>query len=296
MSLASFKKKSAILYGTNRSAKGPGGVWLSQGPFGHRAMLPASGPVGFSIQGAHRNVGSVGQDMKMSKSGTPYRGAYPIGWGGTQGTYPSAVLVGNTAGSFTGAISNNPTVTPVVQPVLNAQHVQTQGNQWIFVKPSVLSTHGMLDKKYRWAYYGVYPNYWVQPVLTGNQTDTSSQGMYLRTLASQVQRTELGVNDTDLYANHIVHHGPTLCNTRFTFNDMARNAPYTKGLYQPVTYDAYLLRRTRPCVLPTGPQKPFPYQVTTGSSLSAAGTQLTSVASGCGTANTYVVPPPWYTR
>ena len=100
MSLTAFKRKSVINYGSNRSGKGPGGVWLPQGPFGHsttglQIAIDNPGPVGFSINGGHRNIGGIGRDMKMSKSGTPYRGTEPIGFGGTYGRYPSAQLVGD---------------------------------------------------------------------------------------------------------------------------------------------------------------------------------------------------------
>ena len=33
MSLTAFKRKSVINHGSKRSGKGPGGIWLPQGPF-----------------------------------------------------------------------------------------------------------------------------------------------------------------------------------------------------------------------------------------------------------------------
>ena len=137
MSLTAFKRKSVINHGSKRSGKGPGGIWLPQGPFGHsthglQLAIDNPGPVGFSINGGHRNVGGVGRDMKMSKSGTPYRGTQPIGFGGTYGKYPSAVLVGSE-GQYTGAVQppNNP--SPVVQPVLNSRIVDTMGTQYLYI-------------------------------------------------------------------------------------------------------------------------------------------------------------------
>jgi hypothetical protein len=166
MSLTAFKRKSVINYGSKRSGKPPGGIWLPQGPFGHSTrglQIAIDNPdaVGFSINGGHRNVGYVGKTYKMSKSGTPYRGTHAMGSGGTFGKYP------------------------ITQPLLNSQEVDTLGTQYLYIKPSVLSTKGMLDKKYRWAYYGTYPNYWVQPNYTGNQTDTASQWLYIQNLASK---------------------------------------------------------------------------------------------------------------
>lgn len=305
MSITAFKRKSAIQYGSKRSGSAPGGVWLPQGPFGHstnglQLAIHNPGNSGFSINGGHRNVGGIGRDMKMSKSGTPYRGTEPIGWGGTYGKYPSAILVGNSDanGQWTGAISNS-NVTAVVQPVLNSRIVNTMGTQYAYIKPSVLSTKGMLAKKYRWAYNGTYPNYWVQPNYTGNQTDTSSQGLYIQNIAS-THTDSLNVNNSETYANYIVKTSPTLCTpgtstAKFKFNDMVRNGPYTKTLYQPVTYGQYNLHLTRRCTNPVGPQKPFPFAVQTGRSQFASGTSITSFSNSCNTSNTYVTPPSWYT-
>jgi len=304
MSLTAFKRKSVINYGSKRSGVTPGGYWLPQGPFGHstkglQLAIHHAGPVGFSINGGHRNIGGVGKDMKMSKSGTPYRGAYPIGWGGTYGKYPSATLVGNSVQQSTGAVRNAHSKQAAVEPLLNSRVVDTMGTQYLYIKPSVLSTHGMLDKKYRWAYYGQYPNYWVQPVYTGNQTDTASQWLYIQNKAA-ANTCNLKVNDVGQYETDFIGCGPTLCKpgrstAGFKYNDMARNAPYTKTLYQPVSYAQYNLSLTRKCNNPLGYQKPFPYRVQTGSSQSAAGTSITSFGSGCGTADVVLTPPAWYT-
>ena len=307
MSLTAFKRKSVINYGSKRSGKGPGGVWLPQGPFGHsthglQLAKDNPGPVGFSINGGHRNIGGVGRDMKMSKSGTPYRGTEPIGFGGTSGRYPSATLVGSTANGIqsTGAVQPVNNQSPVVQPLLNSRVVDTMGTQYLYIKPSVLSTHGMLDKKYRWAYYGKYPNYWVQPNYTGNQTDTASQMLYIQNKAA-ANTCNLRVNTVGLYEGHIVKSGPTLCTpgrstARFKYNDMARNGPYTKVLSQPVSYGQYNLFLTRGCNNPVGPQKPFPFAVQTGTGIKTGGISMTSVGSSCGTANVYLAPPKWYTQ
>lgn len=304
MSLTAFKRKSVINHGSKRSGKAPGGIWLPQGPFGHstnglQLAIHNPGPVGFSINGGHRNIGGVGRDMKMSKSGTPYRGTHPIGFGGTFGKYPSATLVGNANQQSTGAVSNAHSKQAAVEPLLNSRVVDTMGTQYLYIKQSVLSTHGMLDKKYRWAYYGQYPNNWVQPVYTGNQTDTASQWLYIQNKAA-ANTCNLKVNNVGQYETAIVPCGPTLCKpgrstAGFKYNDMARNAPYTKTLYEPVSYAQYNLRLTRKCNNPVGYQKPFPYRVQTGSSQSAAGTSITSFGSGCGTSDVVLTPPAWYT-
>ena len=302
MSLATFKKKAAINYGSNRSAKGPGGVWLPQGPFGHsttglQLSLSNPGYSGFSLNGGNRNVGGVGKDMKMSKSGTPYRGTEAIGFGGTYGRYPSAVLVDN--GQSIGAISNSNS-SPVVQPLLNALRANTMGTQYAYIKPSVLSNRGMLAKKYKWAHYGTYPNYWVQPNYTGNQTGSASQQLYIQHKASRhVQK--LDVNDIGTHEGNIIKCGSGLCKlgrstARVTFNDTARNGLYAKKLRQPTTYSHYNLYLTRRCKNPVGPQKPFPYAVKTGTGIKKDGINVTNVGNSCGTsANIELTPPRWYT-
>jgi len=281
MSLTAFKRKSVINYGSKRSGKPPGGIWLPQGPFGHstrglQIAIDNPGAVGFSINGGHRNVGYVGKTYKMSKSGTPYRGTHAIGSGGTFGKYP------------------------ITQPLLNSQEVDTLGTQYLYIKPSVLSTKGMLDKKYRWAYYGTYPNYWVQPNYTGNQTDTASQWLYIQNLASK-NTCNLKVNNIGTYEGYKVNCSPTLCTpgrstARFTYDKMSSNAPYTKTLYQPVSYTQYNLYLTRSCNNPVGTQKPFPFAVTTGTGQTASGTSITSFANSCNTSNYYLAPPKWYTE
>ncbi len=300
MSLTAFKRKSVIQYGSKRSGSAPGGVWLPQGPFGHATIalqeaLQTYGPVGFSINGGHRNVGYVGKTYGMSKSGTPYRGTQPIGFGGTYGKYPSATLVGQ----YSGAVPNAGSKQAPVQPVLNSSEVNTMGTQYIYIKPSVLSTKGMLEKRYKWIHNGQYPNYWVQPIYTGNQVDSGSQGLYVQNLAA-ANTCNLKVNDVATYEGHKVGCGPTLCTrgrstAKFKFNDMARNAPYTKILYQPVSYGQYNLHLTRGCNNPVGTQKPFPFAVQTGTGIKTGGTSITSVGSSCGTSNVYLTPPAWYT-
>lgn len=279
MSIVAFKKKSVIQYGSKRSGKPPGGYWLPQGPFGKNTILLEQaienyGPVGFSLNGPHRNVGYVGKGYSFSKNGTPFRGTQPMGSGGCCGTYAQPL------------------------PVFNSNEVIVQGNQWLYVKPSVLSTKGMLEKKYRWINNGVYPNYWVQPVLTGNQVDTKSQGMYVHEKATANMCVE-DINNPAKYEGYIVKCGPTLCQTattRFKYNDMARNGPYCKILQQPLDSSQQIMRIQRKCSNPRPDQKPFPYAVQTGTGVLRGGTSVTNVANACNTSPTYVAPPEWYIK
>ena len=277
MSVVAFKKKSVIQYGSKRSGKPPGGEWLPQGPFGGKLFgyHPVDGPVGFSLNGGRRNVGYIGKTYQMSKEGTPFRGQHPCwtsGGGGGSGL-----------------------------PVFNVSEVDTLGTQYKYIKPSVLSTRGMLRKKYRWAYNGQYPNYWVQPNYSGNQTDSASQGVYLQTLSAASDCVN-DVNRVAIYVDNTKKCSPTLCqNTtaRFKFNDMASNAPYTKTLYQPRTASQRTLQIQRKCANPLGAQKPFPFAVNGGTSLAMGGVNGSHGGNSgvCAISRiNYLTPPAWYIR
>jgi len=265
MSLTAFKRKSVINHGSKRSGISPSGVWIQQGPFGNSTnglQITLSNPssAGFSINGGTRNKGGVGKDMKMSKSGTPYKGINPVGYGGHYGKYTTS------------------------QPILNAPIVDTFSTQNLYIKPSVLSTRGMLHKKYKWAYNGQYPNFWVQPNHTGNLTDNTSQSQYIQNKTAANTCT-LDVNNLGTYERYIVNSKPALCrpgntSTRHNFNNMARNIPYTKKVHQSVSYDQYNAHIRRGCNNPLGIQKPFPFAVN---------------GDSCNT-EIYLSPPEWYTQ
>jgi hypothetical protein len=273
MSIQAFKKKGTIRYGANVSAKNPGGVWLSQGPFGKGTLaytVGAEGPVGFSLNGGRRNVGYVGQSMAMSKNGTPFRGQFPYGNGGTSGTYPKS------------------------EPVFNATQAIVLGDQYKYIKPSVLSTKGMLEKKYKWINNGQYPNYWVQPVYpNGSLSDNASQWLYIQTKAA----ANICVNDTNkpqVYVGHRVHGGPNCCSTssaKYIYKIQESNSGYTKTLHIPQTASQYTLQVQRKCAYPTGPLKPFPFAVNGGSSNSKSPYAPIPVHNV-----NYSTPPNWYTE
>ena len=274
MSLATFKKKTINRYSsaTKISGKPPGGIFLPQGPFGNSTnflsiALRSPATEGFSLNGSHRNVGYVGKTYKFSKNGTPFRGVYARG-------------SGSQLGSKRGALEYNfPT-----QPVFNVNEVIVLGDQNLYVKPTVLSNFAMLRKKYKWAYYGQYPNYWVQPNYgQTTQSDTKSQGNYLHDLTVSNICVE-DINKVDKYVGFIKNGGGTTCHTTpalFKYNDVARNSLYTKRLYQPLDASEQIARVQRKCAHPTGEQKPFPY-ATSGST--------------CNQLQLYfVAPPKWYT-
>ena len=285
MSLATFKKKSINRYSsaTKRSGKPPGGYWLPQGPFGLNNSINSViladavnhyGPVGFSIQGGHRSI-SVGKNMKFSQQGTRFRGIHPMGHGGHGGQYYQA------------------------EPLFNAGQgiIEVRGNQQQFIKPSVLSTRGMLAKRFRWIASGQYPNNWVQPNYTGNQTDSASQGLYIHNL-SAASDCVVDTNDTSKYVDNIKTCGSMGCNSTpargYTMGIQQANAAYTKFLHIPQDSSQRTLRIQRRCINQRPDQKPFPYAVQTGTGILTGGTSVTAVGSACNTSNTYTAPPEWY--
>ena len=229
------------------------------------------GAVGFSLNGSRRSI-SVGKDMKFSKNGTPFRGIYPRGNGGHIGRYVEA------------------------EPLLNAGYtkIDIRGNQEDYVKPSVLSIKGMLEKKYKWINNGQYPNSWVQPNYTGNQTDSASQGLYVQTKSAQ-NDCVVDTNDEIKYEDHVVSCGPFGCHQTpakgYTFNLQQSNAPYTKSIHRPQTASQHTVRIQRRCANPLGWQKPYPYRVQTGTGILTGGINVSHVGSACNTSNTTVVPP-----
>jgi hypothetical protein len=284
MSIQTLKKKGVITcHGSNVSGKSPGGFWLRQGPFGSKDDVGAPGTNGFSLNGGTRNVGYVGKSMAFSKNGTPYYGQFAIGWGGTNGRYPKT------------------------EPVLNFPDVrgQTQGKQFAYIKPSVLSTKGMLEKKYKWIHNGQYPNFWVQPVYANdNLSDNASQLLYIQTKAA----ANTCVNDTNkpqVYVDNIKCGGATICSTttaRYkSYNIMSSAAPYTKTLYIPQDASQYTVQVQRKCANPIGPQKPFPFAVNAGSNGAVGTTVGAASSSNPGppppiTTPVYLTPPEWYTE
>lgn len=299
MSLATFKKKSinSVSSATKRSGKLTNNYWIYQSPYGRKGNLSSVifnasliGPdgnvggnyynasnAGFSVTGPNRNIGGVGAHMRFSKSATPYRGIYPKGWGGTRGRYPDGP----------NEVSLN------IMPVLTGVAVQDS-----IVKPPVLSTKGMLARRFRWVNSGQYPNNWVQPNYTGNQTDTASQGLYIQNKAA-ANYLHYDVNNTETYVDYFVRHGSTGCQTTpargYTMNIQQSNAPYTKTLHKPKDSSDYTLRIQRRCQTPVGFQKPFPYAVQTGTGVLRGGINVNNVANACNTSNVVLTPPDWYT-
>ena len=299
MSIHTFKKKSIITgVGVKISGKPGYGIWLSQGPFGSKfannfTHQSEYGTNGFSLQGGRRTNSYIGKTYAMSTNGTPFYGVFPVGNGGCCGTYPQS------------------------QPVFNCPEAKviTRGKQYQFIKPSVLSTKGMLEKKYMWINNGKYPNYWVQPVYCNNNlSDNASQEVYIHNKAAQ----NITVNNTNAYWKYLNHTGCNknankATNTYYagcknstnanynSYNIISSNGIYTKFLTIPQDSSQYTLQIQRKCANPIGRQKPFPFawnstHTATIGSLSSACVQTGSKGPATPLITpVYLEPPAWYT-
>jgi hypothetical protein len=287
MSIQTFKKKGIITAnGVKISGKPAYNFWISQGPHGplpQNNILPF-GTSGFSLEGGRRSSSYIGKTYSMSKNGTPFYGQFPIGWGGTCGRYPKS------------------------EPVFNCPDVlvDVKGKQFEYVKPSVLSTKGMLEKKYKWIHNGKYPNYWVQPVYpNSNLSDNASQGVYIHNVAASnicVNNT----NRTDKFINYYKRCGPTGCYTTpalfKSYNIISQNGLYTKMLHIPQDSSQYTLQIQRKCANPIGGQKPFPYAANNTRSPSIGSLSSSTVQSSTNgppppiLTPYYLKPPRWYTQ
>lgn len=193
MSLATFKKKSVIISGTNISGKGP---------------------EGFSLYGRYRNKGGVGRDSIRSSSGTPMNGKYAYGYGGTYGNYKTEI-------------------------VYNVNQASADGSQSLYVKPTVLSTYGMLQKRYRCIYNGTYPTNVVKNIYTGNLTDNKSQGVYIRNLESSRLCVQ-DINEKEKYIQTCTNK----CNNNQTTTS---GGNYVKPINGALDQSSYLLYVTKRC-------------------------------------------------
>ena len=226
MSIATLKKKTKMGGGSSR-------------------MDPKSGigKNGFSLNGTHRNIGSVGQFRMVSNvTRTPFRGTEPMGSGGSGGKYVNKPL---NSGSF---IYND--------------------NQK--VKKSSLNTSGMIATKYMWM-KGKYPNYWVQED-NGGYNDTTTQGQYIRDKTNE----QGGLCDNFINAQSSGNCGTSMDpENDYTYKCGANTScsyfigtkkyirmPYAKNLNQPAMSQGQYISTggvTRKNCLPTQPKDtPFP--------------------------------------
>ena len=134
------------------------------------------------------------------------------------------------------------------------------GDQYQYVKPSVVSQRGMLRKKYKYIYNGQYPNYIVKDVQSGDMTDNKSQQVYIDKLAA-ANDCVVDNNNSKKYEGFKVKCGPTGCSTttaKYKYNTMAANGPYTKFTKNPIDSSSHTLRIQRQCANPPADKRPQP--------------------------------------
>lgn len=249
MSIVTLNKKTMAQYSKNKSASQPGGgnYWMSQGPFGNTGKnIITYSNVGFSMNGSYRNIGYIGKTYQVSKN-APYKGNYVLGDG-------------------SGLNGEETTSTQLYNPeqIFNSSRFVVMGTDNKYIKPSTLSTKGMLAKKYKWIHSGQYPNYWVD---TNNVntvlSNTKSQGNYIDNLAVS-NLCVSDVNNVDTYEGYVKNGGSTLCKTTtagFTYNDMARNGLYTKFINQSNDCSVYTREVKQNCIDIFEAQKPLPFGI-----------------------------------
>jgi hypothetical protein len=184
--------------------------------------------------------------------------------------------------------------------------VDTRGKQYKFIKQSVISTKGMLEKKYKWINNGQYPNYWVQPVYSNsNLSDNASQQVYIDTLAAK-QITVNNTNKPENFVNYYKKGGATGCSrtiAKYTsYNIMSANGLYTKDLYIAQTAGQQILQIQRKCANPNGSQKPFPFAANNTHTPSIRSLSASTAQVGANgppsplTTPVFLTPPSWYTQ
>jgi len=204
MSIATFKKKSVTIKGTNQSGRSPGGYWSAN---------PVYCPEGFSLNGGTRSH-SVGNTMLFSKSGTPYRGQHPIGYGGLRGKYK------------------------IVQPVMNAGNatVKIGGSQIQYIKSSTVEVPGMLRNRYRWYYSG---KGWVQPNYPyGVFHENKSQNLYIhnKSVSSICEYPDTQTQTSSEYTKSLKKHCLNLQVFPFATNGSASCDPQHTTTLKSLTY------------------------------------------------------------
>lgn len=261
-------------------------MWVSPVSFcnanaNHSLYNVHAGQSGFSINGGSRSGGYIGQSMAMSKSGTPFYGVYAKGYGGCCSTYKQS------------------------DPLLNMNLAKSavRGIQPYYVKPSVVSTYGMLQHRYPNLFHGKYPCYWVQPNYpNGSLSDNSSQGAYIIDLWRKGV-TQWDINEEDKFQNNIL----CLCPTDWWKSSFHVNNP-GRGYFKQTRYtldsSEQIYRILQKCTLAQdciGPMKPFPFATT--SPADATSNMATGAPGSCNNCTTvatprvtYLTPPAWYLR
>ena len=228
MSIQTMKKKITNNYmGVSISGRSPGGIWVTQGPFrnGDKTVINTNNN-GFSINGGNRNIGRVGQTWLFSKNFTPYRGAYARGNGGCCGSYYQR------------------------EQIFPSREVYTRGEEYLYIKPSSLSTKGMLEKKYDYIWNGQYPCAIVSPEGNNNLLNATT-GVYIhdKTSANMCVTGTNPVSHTK-YKNIDIYDGFGKCKSKCNASTKVLNTSYDASQYTTIVQ--------KKCANPYLWQRPIP--------------------------------------
>lgn len=129
--------------------------------------ISGKGQNGFSLNGTHRNVGSVNPtNLGKSVTRTPFKGTEPVGNGGCCGTYK--INIANSGSCCT--------------------------NDNSIVKKTVKNTSGMIDNKYKWT-KSQYPRLWVQRFDEYN----TSQELHIKNVVASNSTCVVDKSDSGIY-------------------------------------------------------------------------------------------------
>jgi len=214
MSLQCMKLKGVHMYGVpcaTVSGRSPGGNFVNRLPmFEKTTTLPNVNyaPNGFSINGGGYRTGSyIGKSSAFSSVKTPYRGINAVGHGGQGGQYN------------------------IAKPVLAVDKSLTRSVDETYIKPSVLTSRGMLQQKLKWIYNSTYPNVWVQPTYPyGTMDANASAGHYIDDLKSKAT----------IKLNHVAE----ACDD----DDLCSSGKFFKTIKGKLDYDTYMNFLTKRCL------------------------------------------------
>jgi hypothetical protein len=224
MSIVVLKRKTEAMRNLSGKSKHIKHTWAIQGPHGGMGGNVLSYGGGFSINGSYRNIGSVGTtNLAKSVKRTQFYGTTAKT---NSGTTENSNFNYHNSGS---CCSNDNTI----------------------IKPSVLSTRGMLAKKHRWMKRG-YPHYWVQP--TGNPLDSTASAV-----VEKIKTNNLCQSDAFDSGNVVCN---SVCKLQMIGTKKQTQKSYSKSrdLFSRSQSD-YLTNKKQKCLNPTGANKPFPFQV-----------------------------------
>ena len=227
----------------------------------NRRIAPISGRGvdGFSLNGGHRNIGSVGQFRLIGNTTrTPFKGTEPMGNGGSGGKY-----------------YNKPS---------NSGSCSTNDNT--IIKKSSKNTAGMIDTKYKWTKSG-YPNYWVQEDDNSYRV-TRDQATYIEQLTQKYGGCVFTNNQTDTTGSTNIYScsGNKSACSYFIGTKKYVRMPYAKNLNQPAKSQGQYIKTggvyKKECLPTPANKQPFPMNLQHSTSNQMASTRVGTSSKSSG--------------